>query len=293
MKRKKGNKDSKSRKKISWKDRQMIENYGNVMITISSILKSTTDIQKRYNMNFEKKCESTSEFDEAFRVGDQNIRPYDIHSLKPEGWVTDSIVNGYMFLLQKRDNMLVQSQARATPNLFFSSMLFSKLLSTNDDSDDGVSRWGKKRCDTYIGTGTNIFQMNKVFWPINHNNQHWSLVVADIEQQKLHYYDSLGKCQSKKNNMCKLAKNTLPVIMEYLKNEHKKINKTEFPSTWRECDQSNTIPQQCNGYDCGVFLIAYADLLSVDESLSTIDSNKMNEVRDRIKFCLYSNDCYM
>ena len=56
-----------TRKKISWKDRQMIGNYGNV-ITISSILRSTMDIQKRYNKNFEKKFESTSEFDEVFRV---------------------------------------------------------------------------------------------------------------------------------------------------------------------------------------------------------------------------------
>ena len=293
MKRKKnsGGGDRK-RKKISWKDTPMIGKYGN-NIHISSILTSITQAQRNYIIKFEQIFQKIDTDQAAVTISNEHIRLTDILSLSPDEWITDPIINGYMFLLQQRDKLLIQSQARTTPNLFFTSMLYTKVLYEGDHCEDGVLTWGTKKCETYIGKGTNIFQMNKIYFPINHNNSHWALVQADMEQHVLTYYDSLGKHTANKTTGSVLGQKALTTILKYLKHEHMQVCKSELQSTWRVDDQSNTIPQQSNGSDCGVFTIAYADLLSVDESLKSMNPKQMNETRNRIKFCLYKKDCYM
>ena len=293
MKRKKisGGGDKK-RKKISWKDTPMIGKYGNSLL-ISSILTTITEAQRKYIHKFEQNFEKVDTDQAVFMISNEKITLPDITSLSPNAWITDPIINGYMFLLQQRDQMLIQSQARTTPNLFFTSMLYTKVLCEGDNCENGVLTWGTKKCETYIGEGTNIFQTNKIFFPINHHNAHWALVQADMEQHVLSYYDSLGTDDANKPTGSGLGQQALSAILKYLRHEHMQVYKSELQSTWTIVDESNKIPQQSNGSDCGVFTIAYADLLSVDESLKSIKPKKMNDTRNRIKFCLYKKDCYM
>ena len=282
----------KKRKKITWKDSPMIGKYGN-NIHISSILTPITEAQKNYVHKFEQKFEKVKTDQAVLTISNEKITLPDITSLSPNEWITDPIINGYMFLLQQRDQMLIQSQARITPSLFFTSMLYTKVLCEGDNCENGVLTWGTKKCETIIGEGTNIFQMNKIFFPINHHNTHWALVQADMEQHVLTYYDSLGKDAANKPTGSSLGQQALSAILKYLRHEHMQVYKSELQSTWAIVDESNKIPQQSNGSDCGVFTIAHADLLSVDESLKSMKPKQMNDTRQRIKFCLYKKDCYM
>ena len=293
MKRKKiGGGGDRKRKKISWKDTPMIGKYGN-NIRISSIITTITEAQKNYIHKFEQKFKTVKKNQAALIISNEKITLQDITSLSPNEWITDPIINAYMFLLQQRDQMLIQSQARTTPNLFFTSMLYTKVLCEGDNCENGVLTWGTKKCETIIGEGTNIFQMNKIYFPINHDNVHWALVQADMEQHVLSYYDSLGKDAANKSTGSVLGQKALTTILKYLRHEHMQVYKSELQSTWTSSDQSNNISQQSNGSDCGVFTIAHADLLSVDESLKSIKPKQMNDTRNRIKFCLYKQDCYM
>ena len=128
---------------------------------------------------------------------------------------------------------------------------------------------------------------------MNHHNAHWALVQADVEQHVLTHYDSLGKDAANKSTGSVLGQHALFAILKYLRHEHMQACKSELQSTWTIADQSNKIPQQSNGSNCGVFTIAHADLLSVNKSLKSIKPKQMNEARNRIKFCLCKKDCYM
>ena len=40
--------------------------------------------------------------------------------------------------------------------------------------------------------GQNIFNLKRLFIPINENNVHWMLAVINMETKRIEYYDSLG-----------------------------------------------------------------------------------------------------
>ena len=88
----------------------MIGKYGN-NIHISSILTPITEAQKNYVHKFEQKFEKVKTDQAVLTISNEKITLPDITSLSPNEWITDLIINGYMFLLQQRDQMLIQSQA--------------------------------------------------------------------------------------------------------------------------------------------------------------------------------------
>ncbi len=47
-----------------------------------------------------------------------------------------------------------------------------------------VSRWSKKLL------GEDIFNLRKIFIPINEENQHWTCIVIFMKEKQIHYYDS-------------------------------------------------------------------------------------------------------
>ena len=51
-------------------------------------------------------------------------------------------------------------------------------------SYENVKRWGRKT------SRQNIFQLDKVFFPINVNQSYWSLVVVFMQEKRIQVYDS-------------------------------------------------------------------------------------------------------
>ena len=109
---------------------------------------------------------------------------------------------------------------------------------------DGIKRWSKK---------FDVSQLEKVFIPINVENDHW-LGVIFVQRKEIHYYDSMRSSGQK----------YLDAMWQWACDEFKikkgiLLNKSE----WKIISFRDT-PQQNNGTDCGVFTIMCADFVMDD-----------------------------
>lgn len=123
---------------------------------------------------------------------------------------------------------------------FFHNSFFYQFLTKNGTTYDyaRVKRWTRK---------VDLFAMEKVFIPI-HLGTHWCLAILNMTERRVEYYDSLGH----DNHPC------VTKLRKYLQDEHRDKRHSELDlSEWRNHVPTD-IPQQGNGYDCGVFACQYA-----------------------------------
>jgi sentrin-specific protease 1 len=154
---------------------------------------------------------------------------------------------------------------KPNPCYFYKSFLYSKLIENGVYDYSRVKEWtmkGRAKAD--------IFQHSRIFFPINHNNIHWSLAYVDVDKQSITYLDSLG-CD---------GKDVLKNILHYLKDEHLDKKQNPLPNAWTLL--SPDVPQQTNGNDCGVFVCAFAFHLSIGMSVIGIRQSDMDKWRNKI-----------
>jgi sentrin-specific protease 1 len=166
-------------------------------------------------------------------------------------------------MLQERDTNLYQTYFGRDHSYFFNSFFITKLLICDDDYKyANVKRWSKK---------IDIFEMDKIYFPININNDHWAMAVVYMKEKRICYYDSISKDGSKYVNG----------LMRWIQDEgtYKKGIVVD-PSKWRFFNSEPT-PQQENGFDCGVFSIMCADFISDNLPLQ-YNQNHMEEFRVKI-----------
>jgi len=188
----------------------------------------------------------------------------DLLTLRPNTWLNDEVVNFYMELLRARDERLFEeSNGTRRKSHYFNSFFMSKLLEGGVYCYGNVKRWSRK---------FDIFSMDRVFIPINLNNTHWVLAVVDITQKEIHYYDSMSGGGTK----------YLDAILKWLADEAKEKKKMMLnTSEWSLFEREEHVPQQMNGYDCGVFSIVLADFLS-DRLPLRYSQDDMAEFRNKI-----------
>ena len=155
--------------------------------------------------------------------------------------------------------------------------------------------------------------MDKLFFPVNLNNTHWyvrsvcmlmntyvnqditlmhalfsliilnvslvacrSLVVCRMQEMKIQYYISVGASNPQ----------LLAATFRYLTEESVTKHGIDLDmSTWELTSLGIAgCPQQANGYDCGVFLAMFMDLLSDDLEL-VFNQNDVTQYR---RFLAYS-----
>jgi len=119
----------------------------------------------------------------------------DIHRLRKGEWLNDEIINYYLSMLRQRSlnpTNLVPSTHKSSssnaskplPRIFAFNTFFYSLLSSRGYS--GVKRWTKK-------AKINVFQQDKIMIPINKGGFHWILVVVNVTEKRIEYYDSMGR----------------------------------------------------------------------------------------------------
>ena len=107
------------------------------------------------------------------------------------------------------------------------------------------------------------FEFDMLFIPI-HLNGHWNLVVVDLRggRECFALYDSLYSRETSTN------KTILDNIQRYIGDEASAKAGMQLPvSSWPRHYREN-IPKQKNGYDCGVFMMRFAEYLSRDHVLA-------------------------
>lgn len=191
-----------------------------------------------------------------------DITRYKIVCLKPATWLNDEAVNFYMCMLQELDEKRCKMNPNRLPSHYFNSFFMSKLLENEVYNYKNVKRWTKK---------FDIESKDKIFFPVNIHNTHWTLAVVYMQKKEIHYYDSMSG--SGRNYLNALLKWVVDDIQD-------KKSKTLDPKEWKLLAPS--APQQRNGYDCGVFTITCADYITDNLPINEYDQADINS--NRVKF---------
>ena len=191
-----------------------------------------------------------------------NMTQVKLSCLKEGTWLNDEVINFYMCMLQERDDKLFQSnKGKRLSSHYFNSYFMDKLYRNGAYNFKLVKRWTEKH-------NINIFEKDKIFIPVNISNTHWAMIVAYMQYNSIHYYDSL-----KREGVNKFLK---PAVLRWLKDESAERGIAFDENEWDLIDQESNVPLQDNGVDCGVFSILCADFISDNISLS--DSYKQHEI---------------
>ncbi|KAK6772750.1 hypothetical protein RDI58_027988 [Solanum bulbocastanum] len=172
-----------------------------------------------------------------------------LQCLRPGAWLNDEVINVYFELLKEREKREPQKFLKCH---FFNTFFYKKLISgTGGYNYQSVRRWTSHR-----KLGYSLLECDKIFVPI-HKEIHWCLAVINKKDQKFQYLDSLRGRDS----------NVLKVLASYFVDEVKdKSGKHIDVSSWKQ-EFVEDLPEQKNGYDCGVFMIKNVDFYSRDIGL--------------------------
>ncbi|CAN0233793.1 unnamed protein product [Discosporangium mesarthrocarpum] len=181
-------------------------------------------------------------------------------------WLNDEVINTFMKLLDARDQQLCGASPGRRRSHFFTSFFLTKLKGTGYNYQ-GVKRWTKK---------VKVFELDKVYVPVNVNNMHWCMAVIYIQQKRIQYYDS----------MMGTGEPTLKSLLSWLGDETKhKLEKKFNMEEWELVQTSSSTPQQQNGSDCGAFSCAFAWYISEGLPLSFSQEDIPN-MRNRMLWSL-------
>ncbi|PWA83228.1 cysteine proteinases superfamily protein [Artemisia annua] len=160
------------------------------------------------------------------------------------------VINVYLELLKERERREPKKFLKCH---FFSTFFYRKLISERGGYDyKSVRRWTSQR-----KLGYSLLECDKIFVPVNKENKHWCLAVINKKEKKFQYLDSLGG----------IDKQVMGVLEQYIVDEVKDKNGEDIDVTSWKQEFVTDLPNQQNGFDCGVFMIKYADFYSRDIGL--------------------------
>ena len=167
------------------------------------------------------------------------IRRRDLRTLRGYNWLNDEIINDYMNLINKRNGKRT---------LYAFSSFFLPQLAIGGFNYENVKCWTTR-------AKIDAFQLERILFPVNLDNKHWTLAVVNVRDKRFEYYDSMG--------------GTNPTAMQNLKlwlmEESKDKRGEEFNlESWEDYNPRESIPQQTNTSDCGVFTLQFADCIALD-----------------------------
>ncbi|XP_030460073.1 ubiquitin-like-specific protease ESD4 [Syzygium oleosum] len=164
--------------------------------------------------------------------------------LRPGAWLNDEVINLYLELLKEREKRNPQKFLKCH---FFNTFFYKKLTSGRSGYDyNAVRRW-----TTQKKLGYSLIDCDKIFVPI-HQEIHWCLAIINKKDEKFQYLDSLGGRDSR----------VLRALARYIVDEVKeKCGKDIDVGLWEQ-EYVSDLPAQENGFDCGMFMIKYADFYS-------------------------------
>lgn len=182
-----------------------------------------------------------------------------------EIWLNDEIVHYYIALLRKRDKLLCDEASsrgeQKRPSHYFKSLFLDKLIRLLNGrvtyNYEEVRSWRKS-----VQTENNdIFELERIIVPHNISESHWCCVCVEVQKKTISYYDSMqGSGQ---------GGTVMNALLMYLEDEWATAgHESAFPkATWKSVFPEN-VPYQKNSDDCGVFTLAFADLLSLGEEIN-------------------------
>ena len=171
-----------------------------------------------------------------------------IARLADKEWLQDEVINFLFHMIEERSTR--QEKSGSVLNLKVRTV--STYVSGDPNSKaPKYCRWLKHKKD--------IFEADLALVPFNISDNHWALVVANFNKKRFEYYDSMCTSSSETYYHSKIE-----VVKNCFKAE---ANHRGIPFVFTEPNVVRTvdeIPEQMNGYDCGMFICTYADYLAQD-----------------------------
>ena len=120
---------------------------------------------------------------------------------------------------------------------------------------EGKVKWIKSKCTTTLG------EVELVLVPVHVKKNHWCLLVADIDEGHVYWYDSF---HSKPGTLAAAVVRWLMNVAQRNASELAKHGRTpqQFDFTQQQI-QMGSGPTQYNGCDCGIFTMKTADRWSL------------------------------
>jgi len=193
-------------------------------------------------------------------VDEEDLTKHDYRTLNAGQMLNDKVINHFAELVQSR------SPADDRRPYIFNTYFMPTLV--GDPSGycyEKVQKWTNRLRDS-----EQLYARRAILFPLNVNRVHWTLVVADVRQRTLTYYDSMGDS----------GESYLQLIQRYLTDDYKDKNGESLPWVWALVSKGCSTPQQKNGVDCGVFMLALLNILcrgfelDVEPDLQSLFSQK-------------------
>ena len=186
------------------------------------------------------------------------IRHEEVKTLKGSNWLNDSVINLCFDALQVRDKLrtseLFEDRTIVTKNCFMKTY-FAQLLLSGVHEHQSLMDASRKH---------DIFNQDRLFFPVNVDNNHWVLVVVFVQERIITVFDSLHD-KNKLHGEPRKHENLLLLFFHFLCNEHRsRTNGMPLEGEWTlHAQPPRWTPTQNNGDDCGVYICMFADLLSL------------------------------
>ncbi|OAX80570.1 hypothetical protein ACJ72_05096 [Emergomyces africanus] len=175
-------------------------------------------------------------------------------------WLNDEVINAYLELIVDYARRAAGNSGRHDKPKYhaFTTFFYSNL---RDKGYESVRRWATR---AKIG-GENLLGMEIILVPV-HDHSHWTLIVIRPTARTIEHFDSLGS-----PSLIHIAR-----VKEWLRSE---LGDRFVDEEWRVLPSIS--PQQNNGYDCGVFLLTTAKLVSFGKPLK-YGARDIPDIRKRI-----------
>ena len=171
-------------------------------------------------------------------------------TLHPQVWLDDEVINAYTSLLRHREQQLAAADNnRAWDCRVYSTFFYQLLLQPHHDDPNLANRYTYSAVRQW-GRRTNIFQLRCLLIPLHVRGSHWICAEVDFTTQTIRILDSMGGTWDTVGAH----------LHRYLQDEHQTRYGRPLPHVWR-IEMARGIPQQGNGYDCGVFCCMFIDRL--------------------------------
>ena len=276
---------TKRKKQVQWldKSKSFQSSYNTNLKQISSLWNKISKQQQDFVNSFTNGLSLIKNSDKCVQYENESVSKFGMQSLSPSKWITDEIVNMYCKLLADRDSQLLKSHLHSNPNVFMHTHFYTLLK--NRVSNDNY--WERKQ----QVVEKNLFEVNKIFIPINLNCNHWILVVVSMQLELIEGYDSMYTKPTRRSNTdIHIAMTT---VKNFLERQYEKQYNSSLSTSWRTATRSaGAVPFQENDTDCGVFMMAYMDMISVGDDLNFSQIN-INDFRARIKLSILNKNCLL
>uniref|UniRef100_A0AAF5D9B4 Ubiquitin-like protease family profile domain-containing protein n=1 Tax=Strongyloides stercoralis TaxID=6248 RepID=A0AAF5D9B4_STRER len=209
------------------------KNFINIKIAGSDYKRLPIDL----NDVFEK-IESAGVNDVLSEGFSMSITKNDILHLNDQKWLNDNIINFYLELIMERSRNSIKY-----PKVYAFNTFFYVNIVNPQRGYKMVRRWTRK---------VDIFQMEYIFVPINKNNVHWCMAIINVPKKEIRYCDSM-----RQENL-----EALEAIKSYIKSEAADKLKIDINLDEWTAFHAQDVPQQGNGFDCGVFTCMFAEYQS-------------------------------